>query len=79
MIVFYVNWESIHTQKEIKMKYSLLTLQPTLNLLQFKGLQETQKLCFSALCGHTALHEIFGLIHALNPQISPYVMIAATS
>lgn len=79
MIILYMNWESTYTQEEMKKKYSLLSLQPTLTLLQFKGLYEAQKLCFSAPCGHTALHEVFGWVQCLNLKISPYVMTAAMS
>lgn len=77
MIILYVCQKSTYTQKEIKRTYCLLTLQPSLNLLQFKGLLGIQKLCFSAPCARTALHEILGWVQRLNPKISPYVIMTA--
>lgn len=79
MIILYMNWESTYTQKEIKINILYWACSPTLTLLQFKGLWEAQKLCFSAPCGHTALHAVFGGVQCLNPKISPYVMTAALS
>lgn len=70
----------IHIYTEINKKEMLSSdLAAYFKFTSFKGFHERQKLCFSAPCGHTAVHEIFGLVHCLIPKISPYVMAAGIS